>query len=191
MANVIDPTLPPPSQPPPPWLCGYPGYLASARHHALGELNIKSAAYGVSRLQSINNSTQVALTLNGQQAGKNLDSSEKFSLGGISGVRAYPQGEASGDEGLKATLELRHSANWQIAAFYDAGTVKTNKNPFGVAGAANSKSLSGAGFGINANFDTVQLKVALAWRTSGGAPASLPVDLGKSPVLIVAAAVSF
>ena len=195
MANVIDPTLPPPppSQPPPPWLCGYPGYLASARHHALGELNIKSAAYGVSRLQSINNSTQVALTLNGQQAGKNLDSSEKFSLGGISGVRAYPQGEASGDEGLKATLELRHSysANWQIAAFYDAGTVKTNKNPFGVAGAANSKSLSGAGFGINANFDKVQLKATLAWRTSGGAPASLPAGAAKSPVLLVQAAVGF
>ena len=178
----------------------------------MGKLNIKSAAalaldaagantngsysraaYGVSRLQSINNSTQVALTLNGQQAGKNLDSSEKFSLGGISGVRAYPQGEASGDEGIKATLELRHSLhqNWQITAFYDAGTVKTNKNPFGVAGAANSKSLSGAGFGINANFDKVQLKAALAWRTSGGAPASLPAGAAKSPVLLVQAAVGF
>ena len=155
--------------------------------------DITSAACGVSRLQSINNTTQVALTLNGQQAGKNLDSSEKFSLGGISGVRACPQGEASADEGLKATLELRHSysANWQITAFYDAGTVKTNKNPFGLAGAANCKSLSRAGFGINANFDKVQLKATLAWRTSGGAPASLPAELAKSSVLIVAATVGF
>ena len=178
----------------------------------MGKLNIKSAAalaldaagantngsysraaYGVSRLQSINNSTQVALTLNGQQAGKNLDSSEKFSLGGISGVRAYPQGEASGDEGLRATLELRHSysANWQITAFYDAGTVKTNKNPFGAAGAANSRGLSGAGFGINSNFDKVQVKAALAWRTSGGAPTSLPAGVAKSPVLLVQASIGF
>ena len=182
----------------------------------MGKLNIKSAAaaaldaagantngsysraaWGTSRLQSINPSTQLAVTLSGQQAGKNLDSSEKFSLGGISGVRAYPQGEASGDEGLKATLELRHnfhtagSANWQITAFYDAGTVKTNKNPFGAAGISNSRSLSGVGFGLNAAFDKIQLKAALAWRTSGGAPASLPQGAARSPVLLVAATVGF
>ena len=178
----------------------------------MGKLNIKSAAalaldaagattngsysraaWGINRLQSINNSTQLAVSLNGQQAGKNLDSSEKFSLGGIGGVRAYPQGEASGDEGLRATLELRHSysANWQITAFYDAGTVKTNKNPFGAAGAANSRGLSGAGFGINSNFDKVQVKAALAWRTSGGAPTSLPAGVAKSPVLLVQASIGF
>ena len=150
-------------------------------------------AYGLSRLQAINNSTQLLLSIHGQQAGKNLDSSEKFSLGGISGVRAYPQGEASGDEGFKATLELRHSynADWQITAFYDAGTVKTNKNPFGQAATPNSKNLGGAGLGLNASFSKVQLKAALAWRTRGGAPVSVPVGAAKSPVLLVAATVGF
>src|SRR5690606_17102591 len=39
----------------------------------------------------------------GQTASKNLDSSEKLSLGGATGVRAYPQGESSGDEGFLAS----------------------------------------------------------------------------------------
>ena len=39
-----------------------------------------------------------------QLSSKNLDSSEKFTLGGIGGVEAYPSGEASGDEGRKISL---------------------------------------------------------------------------------------
>ena len=44
----------------------------------------------------------------GQWADVNLDSSEGFSIGGMSGVRAYPSGEASGDTGWLAQLELRY-----------------------------------------------------------------------------------
>ena len=43
-----------------------------------------------------------------QLANKNLDSSEKFTLGGIGGVRAYPSGEASGDEGRKISFDLKY-----------------------------------------------------------------------------------
>ena len=149
-------------------------------------------AYGISRLQRINNSTLVSMSFNGQQAGKNLDSSEKFSLGGPTGVRAYPSGEASGDEGFKGTVELRHSysANWQVTAFYDFGTVRINKNPFGAA-ASNGKNLAGAGFGLNATFDKIQIKAALAWRVDGGLPASLPASAVKTPMLMVVASVGF
>lgn len=148
--------------------------------------------YGLSRLQRISNSTQVWLSLNGQSASKNLDSSEKFGLGGINGVRAFPQGEASGDEGYKGTLELRHSysQNWQAAAFYDFGSVRLNKNPFGVA-SNNHRGLGGVGFGLNAAFDKLQIKTALAWRTRGGLPTSIPEGAVKKPVLLVQAAVGF
>ena len=149
-------------------------------------------AYGVSRLQRINNSTLVSMSFNGQQAGKNLDSSEKFSLGGPTGVRAYPSGEASGDEGFKGTVELRHtySPNWQVTAFYDFGTVRINKNPFGAA-ASNGKNLAGAGIGINATFDKVQIKAALAWRVDGGLPVSLPAGAVKTPMVMVMASIGF
>ena len=44
-----------------------------------------------------------------QLASKDLDGSEQFVLGGANGVRAYPQGEASGDSGYQATAELRYA----------------------------------------------------------------------------------
>jgi len=49
------------------------------------------------RLQSVSERLSVYVSLSGQKAGKNLDSSEKFFLGGAYGVRAYPTGEAPGD----------------------------------------------------------------------------------------------
>ena len=61
----------------------------------------------VSRLQSLGASSPWTLFggVSAQWASDNLDSSEKFLLGGPAGVRAYPVGEASGDQGWLATLE--------------------------------------------------------------------------------------
>ena len=168
------------------------GALAIDAASAQTNGSYSKVAYGLGRLQRISDSTQLLLSFNGQQASKNLDSSEKFSLGGPTGVRAYPIGEATGDEGLKGTVELRHlySANWQVTAFYDFGTVRVNKTSFGAA-ASNSKNLAGAGFGVNATYDKVQVRAALAWRTDGGLPASLPANAVKTPTLLVAASVGF
>lgn len=154
--------------------------------------NYSRLAYGFSRLQRVSDSTLVYVSLNGQRAQQNLDSSEKFFLGGPTGVRAYPAGEASGDEGLKGALEIRYSVspNWQVTTFYDWGTVKTNKTPFGTA-TSNSKNLAGAGFGINTSFNEVQIKSALAWRTAGGLPASLPASAVKTPTLMVEVRIGF
>ena len=40
-------------------------------------------------------------------------------------------------------------------------------------------------------FDKVQVKAALAWRTSGGAPTTVPAAAAKAPTLLVAATVGF
>ena len=53
----------------------------------------------LTRLQHIDDRLSLYLSYSRQWATKNLDSSEKFSLGGPYGVRAYPVGEASGDDG--------------------------------------------------------------------------------------------
>ena len=134
----------------------------------------------------------MSVSLNGQQAGKNLDSSEKFSLGGPTSVRAYPSGEGSGDEGYRGTLELRHTMMPKVQGvlFYDFGSVKINKTPFGAAG-NNHKALSGAGFGVNAGVGQVQIKASLAWRTRGGQPTSIPAAAVKSPTVWVQASVAF
>jgi hemolysin activation/secretion protein len=144
-------------------------------------------SWSLSRLQRITNESLVFASINGQQASKNLDSSEKFSLGGPSGVRAYPLAEAGGDEGCQATLELRHSftLTLQGTLFYDWGDVTINKHPFGALDSSNRRSLSGAGIGVNTSLAAVQIKASLAWRTSGGQPASIPSSSAKSPTVWV------
>ena len=91
------------------------------------------------------------------------------------------------------TIELRHTynQNWQVTAFYDFGSItKINKTPFGAA-ASNGKNLGGVGFRLNATFGKAQIKAALAWRTDGGLPASLPTSAVKTPALLVVATIGF
>ncbi|MEG0886109.1 MAG: ShlB/FhaC/HecB family hemolysin secretion/activation protein, partial [Janthinobacterium sp.] len=81
----------------------------------------------VVRLQSLPAGFNLMAHLSWQQANKNLDSSEKLSLGGASGVRAYPSGEATGDEGGLVQLELRYDAGaYTPYAFMDAGRITVN-----------------------------------------------------------------
>ena len=147
--------------------------------------------YNLSRLQRLTETDMLSLALSGQQADKNLNSSEKFSLGGANGVRAYPQGEGSGDEGWLVNLEFRRGFNdaLQGVIFYDAGSVTINRNPFAVS--SNNRTLTGAGFGTNANFSGLQLKAYLAWHGSGGQPTSEPAAINHSPRVWVQAGKQF
>ena len=95
--------------------------------------------------------------MNGQWAQKNLDSGQKFSVGGANSVRAYRSGVLSGDIGVFGSLELRYAlplppdlqptGNWQVSAFFDGAKLHTNKNSVGTG--SNKASLSGAGLGLN------------------------------------------
>lgn len=76
--------------------------------------------------------------LRGQFAFDNLDSSEHCSLGGSNAVRAFAQGESSGDECDLLTLELRylptsdwlgvHARELSFNLFYDQGRLKVRKD---------------------------------------------------------------
>lgn len=169
-----------------------PGALAIDAASAQSNGAYTRLSYSAARLQRLTRSNVLSLALSGQWASKNLDSSEKFSLGGANGVRAYPQGEGIGDEGYLAQLELRHdfTNTLQGTLFYDTGSVTINRNPFGTA-AANSRTLSGAGVGVNAALADVQLRASLAWRTGGGQPTSIPESAAQSPTLWVQASAVF
>lgn len=140
------------------------------------------------RLQRLTEQDQLWLAVSGQWAQKNLDSSEKFLLGGAGGVRAYPQGEGIGDDGYLATVELRHNFSdaLQGTVFYDAGSVKLNHTAYDIS-ATNKRTLAGAGLGFNAVLAGVDLRASLAWRTVGGEPTSVPPGSSKSPTLWVRA----
>jgi len=139
-------------------------------------------SYGASRLQQLTSSTFMSIALSGQRANKNLDTSEKFSLGGADGVRAYPQGEDIGDEGYMVNLELRQkiAPALQGILFYDAGSVTTNRNPFDPS-LPKSRKLAGAGVGVDVRLFGFQTKAALAWRTDGGEPNSIPPSAVRTP----------
>jgi hemolysin activation/secretion protein len=84
------------------------------------------------------------LNLHGQTSSQSLDSSEQMSLGGINGVRAYPQGEATGDKGLQYTAELVYKTGVQglsLSAYLDGGYIVQNSTD-------TSRHLSGYGIGI-------------------------------------------
>ncbi len=149
-------------------------------------------AYSINHQQRLTDTNSLSLSLSGQQASKNLNSSEKFSLGGANAVRAFPQGEGDGDEGWLVNMELRHDFTpaLQGAMFYDAGSVSINRNPF-VSGTANTRSISGAGLGANATMAGVQIKTYLAWRTSGGLPIAEPATLNRNPRLWLQASKQF
>lgn len=141
------------------------------------------AGYTVNRLQRITDQDTFSAKLFGQWAGDNLNSSEKVSLGGVYGVRAYPQGEASGDIGNILNLELVHYFTPQLRGmlFYDYGHVKINQNNYSAAD--NTRTLAGAGLGLNAALDGWQLDSYVAWPIQGGVPLSEPESSVHSPRL--------
>jgi hemolysin activation/secretion protein len=112
--------------------------------------------------------------LSAQRAGKNLDSSEGYSLGGAQGLRAYSQGEGTGDEGYLVQLEARYQmGSLTPYVFHDAGRVTINANnaQLTTPSNANSRSLAGSGLGVRYSAGRLSVDAALAWRTKGGRPA--------------------
>lgn len=145
------------------------------------------ATYVLSRLQRLTDQDTLMMRVSGQWAGNNLNSSEKYSLGGSYGVRAYPQGEASGDMGNMLNLELARYFMPQLRGvlFYDYGHVKVNQSDFSAANTDNARTLAGAGLGVNASLNGWQLDSYLAWPTQGGKPLSEPTSSVRTPRLWV------
>lgn len=131
-----------------------------------------------SRTQRLADDWNLYAQIGGQVAQKNLDSSEKYALGGSTAVRAYPQGEAPVDDGWLGTLELRYSPapNWQASVFNDAAQGRLQHAPVNSAG--NQRRLSGAGVGVSyAQTAGLTVQATLAWRTDDAPTA----DSDRSP----------
>jgi hemolysin activation/secretion protein len=82
--------------------------------------------WNLSRNQYLTDTLVLSLDASGQIADKNLDSSEKFYLGGMNGVRAYPTSEGAGSEGYLFKVELRKYLpyNFNASIFMDDGKVE-------------------------------------------------------------------
>lgn len=145
----------------------------------------------VMRLQQLTDTLSLYGSVSAQFASGNLDSSEKMSLGGMYGVRAYPQGEAFADEGYLATLEARLllaglsqqvPGNVHLIGFADTGTVSLHKDPWGDPDnrADNKRTLSGAGVGVNwADYNNFSLKSYYAHKLGNEEATSAPDSDGQ------------
>ena len=113
---------------------------------------------------------QLNVNLNGQLSADNLNSSEKFYLGGPNGVRAYPVAQADGSQGMLASIELQKQLPQHLLAsvFFDAGRVQQYKDPYNdvqtSTGASNTYSLYGAGVGLKWNVGKLNLSGVVAWK---------------------------
>lgn len=128
------------------------------------------------RKQALPEGLEGSVRFAGQWTNKNLDSSEKFILGGAYGVRAYPTGEAMGDRGWMAQVEVK--AQFELMSpyvFVDAGAVKALTRPW-EPNASNSRKLLGSGVGVRMAQDGWNLDASLSWRIRGSAPQSDPSD---------------
>lgn len=115
-------------------LTGYVGNLTGDKAQIAGipltvapEGHYNKAVLNASAVQTFSKEWDLLVRFQGQQSGTNLDSSEKIYLGGANAVRAYPQGEGSGDEGYQATAEFRYHTKVPglvLSTYFDIGHVK-------------------------------------------------------------------
>ncbi len=135
-------------------------------------------SFALSRLQPLTSAAQLLVTFSGQRASKNLDSADKFSLGGANGVRAYPGLEGTGDSGWLGSVEWRQTlaAGLQGIVFYDHGQVQVHQQPeFLGAAAFNRVTLKGVGLGANwSPAPRISLRVQVA-RRLGANPLAQPL----------------
>jgi hemolysin activation/secretion protein len=95
--------------------------------------------------------------MDGQWAQKNLDATQKFSLGGLRNVRAYEAGALSADTGVFSSVELRVllpppdetwniQGQWYASVFWDKAVARVNQNPW--TDKTNDAYLRGTGLAL-------------------------------------------
>lgn len=134
----------------------------------------------VIRLQSLGKRSLLTARGSAQWASRNLDGSEKFSIGGPYGVRAYPLDITSGDEGWQAALEWRTRPllGWQAGVFVEKGHLRINRRPWNTE--QNRLSLAAGGMTLSHAGRRHQLHLTGAWPIDSDAPF---IDAPSSPRL--------
>lgn len=149
--------------------------------------------FALARQQMIAGPLSLFAAVRGQLAFDNLDSSEKMELGGPHGVRAYPEGEAFGDEGYIATAEARLMLDsitgslpgrLQLIGFIDYGQIDYAHDPWLLG--VNRTHRSGYGGGL-AWFgpDNLILRATYATRLGDELVTSQPDRAGRAWFQIV------
>ena len=143
--------------------------------------------FNLARDQRFTDALSVRAAVSGQLASKNLDQSEKMVLGGMDGVRAYPQGEAFGDQGYVASVEARWlltglseqvPGQLHLLGFVDGGEVTIDKNPWYIGD--NTRDLGSVGLGMSwSDPGNFLVRTYYARKLGGEAALSAPDKSGR------------
>jgi hemolysin activation/secretion protein len=132
---------------------GSPNQASQSQQDTGGHFNRLRA--NVVHTQFMQDDLSVVLKANGQWSDVNLDSSQKFYLGGASGVRAYPVNEGAGSNGFVVNAEIRKKLpfNVSVTGFYDYGYARQYVNDPSITGGSitgpNNFNLQGYGLSLD------------------------------------------
>jgi hemolysin activation/secretion protein len=134
--------------------------------------SFEKLAFNISRNQILPDikNTNWLISVDGQTANKNLNSSEQMSLGGPYAVRAYPTGQGSGSQGviLKTELQYPYDKNLTFGPFLDVGFIKQYINTYtdwqGSTRAKNDYSLAATGITGTYKYNELNINGTLAYR---------------------------
>ncbi|HLA72328.1 MAG TPA: ShlB/FhaC/HecB family hemolysin secretion/activation protein [Steroidobacteraceae bacterium] len=142
-------------------------------YRAAGRYFVYSLAF--SRLQALTSRDSLFLGTHAQFASRNLDSSEKFSLGGMNMVRGYPESDSPGDQGVTLTWEYHRllgqalNGRWSSSLFGDYGFGRVHKTPL-ATDPDNTRDIHSHGVSLDYGNDRgLSIHGFVAWR--GDAPA--------------------
>lgn len=113
-------------------------------------------------------SLESMLSLQYALGNKNLDGNEDISVGGSNGVKLYPDGELSAENGYVFSTELKYqlpqinTLNSSIGVFYDRGRAFMANNTTSF----EAKSLQDAGIGLYNSYDNFFSKLQIAWNVN-------------------------
>jgi hemolysin activation/secretion protein len=135
----------------------------------------KKAGLTLARQQALAGPVSAYVRFTAQFARRNLDSSEKFALGGPTAVRAYAPGEATVDDARLYSAELRYLQDYvggslQWSLFFDRALGRYNLNPMPGGADTNHVRLYGGGLGVLWSAGELGIGASLAWRAGSRPP---------------------
>lgn len=145
----------------------------------------------LARLQKLTDHVGLFVRAGGQVASDSLASSEEFQAGGINSVRGYSPGEATGDNGYQASVELQlapwESKPYTFIAFLDHAYVYQLDS---LVAQDSDLELTGAGLGLRMQHHHEKadgaLRLDLGWPVGPG-----DNSLGDDPVFYISTEVRF
>jgi hemolysin activation/secretion protein len=105
-----------------------------------------------------------AIRWRAQAAAKNLDTYNRFSLGGINGMRAYTSLDGVGDQGAQMSFDITHQIVPDVygSIFYDVGVVKNYHRSLATDTDTGYYTLQGAGWQVGGKVEDVNWSLSVA-----------------------------